>query len=298
MDELNDVTANPLNAKIFAGCIVLYNPEPVVTHNIASYLGELAALYVIDNTETVDEKIKESILALGPKIHYICNNENAGIAKALNTGCRAAVEHGYQWLLTMDQDSFFADGAFFELVRNYNTSDSIGIFSAAYTKEYDRWVRKHDDNFDEIYFVITSGNIISLQAWQEVKGFEDKLFIDEVDHDYCLKLRTHKYEILVSKNIFMHHQIGEVYQSEGTKTAKKVSLHSPLRYYYIARNGLYISKKFFFSDFRFASARLYYLFKRLAKIILVYPKKRTYLRFYFKGVFDFVFSRYGKYNSR
>ena len=34
----------------------------------------------------------------------ILNKENLGIATALNIGVRKALENGYEWILTMDQD--------------------------------------------------------------------------------------------------------------------------------------------------------------------------------------------------
>ena len=43
--------------------------------------------------------------------------------------------------------------------------------------------------------VIASGNIINLQAWNKVGRFDNSLFIDEVDHDFCHRLTQEKYKI-------------------------------------------------------------------------------------------------------
>jgi rhamnosyltransferase len=44
--------------------------------------------------------------------------------------------------------------------------------------------------------VMTSGCLTNLAIWDESGGFSDELFIDEVDHDYCLNVRRHGYRVV------------------------------------------------------------------------------------------------------
>jgi len=287
-------------SKLLAGCIILYNPTAAVTKNIESYLQFLDVLYVIDNSENPDSDLEKEIKLLGSKIKYTAERKNVGIASALNLGARLAFESNYLWLLTMDQDSYFSGTLFFELWREYIIQNKeAGLVAASYTSEYDRWQKNFSAQFNEIHFAVTSGNIISLQAWKKVGGYEDKLFIDEVDHDYCLKLRENGYKILISKEILMEHMIGELYQQGDSKLKRKedFTLHNPIRYYYMSRNVLFLCSKYFFVDFKFVLARAYYLLKVLIKIVLFYPDKKTYLNRFFEGVKDFVLSRYNQYGS-
>ena len=287
------------NEKLLAGCVVLYNPDRSIIKNIESYLHFLNVLYVIDNSEHGDIKLVDDLCLLSSNIVYIPQNNNIGIASALNLSAQLAVHEKYSWLLTMDQDSYFHGTEFFNKWTGIILNDKIGLIAASYTIEYDRWQKEYSKEFNEIHFAITSGNIINLTAWKEVKGFEDKLFIDEVDHDYCLKLRKNGYKILISKEILMGHQIGEFYPGGLDDEAgdKRRTLHSPVRYYYMSRNVLYLCKKYFFTDIKFILARFYYLIKSLTKIILVYPDKLIYLRFFFAGIRDFSLSKYDKYDK-
>ena len=284
---------------LLAGCVILYNPTHAVISSIESYLKFLNVLYIIDNSECFDNKLVEKIKAIDPKIIYIQQGINLGIASALNTGCSLAVTSGYQWLLTMDQDSYFLGNEFFQTwYNNIDQNAKIGVIAASYTNEYDRWQREYSNQYNEIHFAVTSGNIINLRAWENIRGFEEKLFIDEVDHDYCLKLRKDGYKILISKKVLMGHMIGEFYNEDDNNLISKrnFTLHNPLRYYYMSRNVLYLCKKYFFIDFGFVSRRFYYLIKSLAKILLRYPNKKDYLSFFFKGIKDFGFAKYNRYD--
>jgi rhamnosyltransferase len=279
---------------MLAGCIILYNPDTAICSNMETYLPFLDVLYIIDNTETANQVLIKTIKDLSPKIIYQQQETNIGIASALNVAANLAVNAGYKSLLSMDQDSFFLNGEFFDTWRGEIENDSkVGITAASYTLGYDRWQKEYSVNYNEIHYAVTSGNVINLYAWKHVEGFEDKLFIDEVDHDYCLKLSKYGYKILTSKKILMRHMVGEFHQK---KTGKFI-LHSPLRYYYMARNVLYVCKKYCFDDFNFAAGRFYYLLKMLAKIILRYPDKANYLKYFFAGVADFLGSKYGKYTK-
>ena len=282
-----------------AGCVVLYNPERSVIKNAESYLDFLNVLYVVDNSDNTDRDLINDLCLLSPNIIYIPQNNNIGVASALNLSARLAIKERYNWLLTMDQDSYFYDTTFFSNRAAFILDDKIGLIAASYTLEYDRWQKEYSAEFNEIHFAVTSGNIINLRAWSAVEGFEDKLFIDEVDHDYCLKLRKNGYKILISKKIFMGHQIGEFYPNDLDRETgnKKRTLHQPARYYYMSRNVLYLCKKYFFTDFRFVLARFYYLIKSFGKIILIYPGKLNYLRFFFAGIRDFTLSKYNKYDK-
>jgi len=288
------------NKELLAGCVILYNPNISIIKNIESYLCFLNVLYIIDNSGKIDNELVDTIRLISSKIIYLPQRNNIGIASALNIGAGLAVKERYNWLLTMDQDSYFFGKDFFDTWRvNILQNEEIGLIAASYTDKYGRWQKEYSKHYNEIHFAVTSGNIINLKAWNDANGFEDKLFIDEVDHDYCLKLRKYKYKILTSKEILMGHVIGEIYQkSDNTlEERRKVKLHSPVRYYYMARNVLYLCKKYFFIDFKFVLARFYYLIKMLAKIILLYPDKLIYLRFFFAGIKDFALSKYNQYNK-
>ena len=86
-----------------AGMVTLYNPDELISENICSYLDDIHKLYVIDNSDNSNKML----LPQNSKIIYMPNYKNVGIASALNIAAKAAIADGYNWLLTMDQDSKF-----------------------------------------------------------------------------------------------------------------------------------------------------------------------------------------------
>ena len=101
---------------MICGVTVLYNPTEEIFENINSYLKELDKLYIVDNSEEKNEKLKNKFIEFSSKIKYIKLNGNEGIAKALNIAKNKAIKEDYDWLLTMDQDSKFENEDFSKML--------------------------------------------------------------------------------------------------------------------------------------------------------------------------------------
>ena len=187
----------------YAGVVVLYNPGDDLFDNINSYINFLDNLYIVDNTPGVDRTQDFSDY---DKVKYIPLNDNKGIAYALNVGAKQAIKDKCDWLLTMDQDSCFEGNSLGEMIifiEECKKSDvicdivgskyeQIGIVSPFHVTE-----RTNDINpkgIDWPLVVMTSGNLVNLNAYKKVDGFKDWMFIDCVDFDFCLNLRRNDYE--------------------------------------------------------------------------------------------------------
>ncbi|MXV51707.1 glycosyltransferase [Pedobacter sp. HMF7647] len=279
----------------FAGVIVLYNPEKDVINNIVSYLNCLDHLYIIDNSLTDNKAIKELLISNGNKVSYIPFKENRGIAKALNVGCTIASQKGYKWLLTMDQDSRISSEDFFKIAEDSILANAkIGIVSASYFRS--------DITKETTYSspcIITSGNVVNLLAWKKVGGYNEKLFIDEVDNEFCVLLRMRGFEVRQTRDNFLNHKLGNDFLVYDTIKSKNKTLirHPPIRLYYMTRNGLYIIFTYFIKDTKVAVSRLRNLVILYYQIIRFYEHKGDYLKYIFKGFRDFTLSRYGKYKT-
>ena len=80
--------------------VVFYNPSDDNISNIDAYKGVVDKVYVVDNSDDDIVRLKDDKV-----IKYIKLGKNLGIAKALNIGAENAINDGFKWLLTMDQDS-------------------------------------------------------------------------------------------------------------------------------------------------------------------------------------------------
>lgn len=259
-----------------AGCVILYNPLDDVVDNISSYLEYVDKLYIFDNSEYASFREKFDGI---DKCCYISENKNLGIAYALNYCARLCIRDGYNWMLTMDQDSRFN----VDLSEFFNMTNLVDDDVAIIAPKYDMGGFYQSDNF----VVMTSGNLINLDIYEKIGGFKDYLFIDMVDYEYCLNLRKNGYDIKTCDNISLKHNLGNI---ESKKIFGKViyfTNHSPFRRYYITRNR-YILNRLYSDIFPvFCRRELCYNKRELVKILLFESSKMEKLLMIRKAKIDY-----------
>lgn len=230
-----------INEKKLSGLVVWYNPEKNDIANIDSYVAHIDKLYIIDNSNQNNQHLL-SYRPFSGNIEYIPNGKNLGIATALNIGCQRAIEDGYEWILTMDQDSSFLPSHFELFITQINQlsanqkTDDIAIYAPSRERD------KKGNKF--VTKVITSGNILSLADYSEVQGFDDQLFIDEVDHDMCFRLLKNNKKIYKFLEPKLKHLVGNSKTHHFFFSKRTVMHHSAFRKYYIFRNRLIMMKRF------------------------------------------------------
>lgn len=226
--------------------IVTYQPDKQrLQENILSALTnqEAGHVFIVDNHSSNLSDIQQ-LVADYPRTVLVENDDNKGIAHALNQIAECAEKQGYEWFVTLDQDSVMPKRSMDEY-EQYTQDDDIGIICPSVVDrnmgaEYNP---SHQET-DVIHQCITAGNLVRLEAWKKAGGFSEELFIDGVDFDFCLKILKAGYKILRVNRIQLLQEVGH---------GKKIPLpfhhqmsvlhHSPTRLYYIARNYLYIGKK-------------------------------------------------------
>lgn len=235
-------------SEICAG-IVLYNPEENrLKENINAILPQVSRLFLIDNASYNIKKIEEA-WGNNCNIQIIKNTTNEGIARALNQMCDAAISQKYKWILTLDQDSVCPNNLI-KLFIPYTSQPAIGIICPHFRlnlKGYQQKTEHFDKDYDFIKYCITSASLTNLVAWNESGKFDDKMFIDCVDYDFCIKLRLAKFNILRINHAVISHEVGRA-KVIPMFFKKKIIVynHSTLRNYYMVRNTIYLLKKYYF----------------------------------------------------
>lgn len=230
--------------RILAG-IVTYNPDIIVlTSNIEAILPQVEKVIIVDNHS---DNVREILRLIGDdeRFFIIENNDNLGIAKALNQECEYGITNHFDWILTLDQDSIVPP----DMIVNYKKYVSVSMAAMISCIVLDRNIIKDDSilslntGFKLISTTITSGSLLKLSAWDEVGGFCEKMFIDSVDHDMCYSLLEHGYLILQTEDVGLSHEVG--HSQVKSIFGKKVQIYneSPLRCYYIFRNRILLAKR-------------------------------------------------------
>src|SRR5258708_591371 len=105
--------------KKLAAIIVTYNP----TQDLENHLNELYAQFdqiiLVDNASKseIRNSIIKQIQIRGEKLKTVLNNNNCGVATALNQGFAIAIDLGYDHIIALDQDSIPASGMVEEMMR-------------------------------------------------------------------------------------------------------------------------------------------------------------------------------------
>lgn len=232
-----------IDYKTLAG-IVLYNPDiSRLRENINAIRNQVDCLLLIENGSfnlSYLDKLKDF-----DNLILIKNKKSMGIAYALNQILGYAFSHGYQWVLTLDQDSVCEPN----IINCYKqiADDSIGIIGC--------WIDDRNYKRDESWgiakgtfetdWVITSAAFTNVEAWKKCGGYDTPMFIDWVDWDICEAMRVAGFKILKTYKTKLIHENGEgTYLVKVRNHEMQVMNRPAFRYYYNFRNQVYMARKY------------------------------------------------------
>lgn len=276
-----------------AAIIVSYNPDSNLFDSINLLLNQVEKVIIVDNGSK--EKYVKYIKSINEdKIEIILNKENLGIATALNIGVRKALENGYEWILTMDQDSKASPDMVKKMFNVYNSinreerKDILSIFP----NFVDERIQSIEENsnmnsYEYVDADITSGNLLRKEVFEKVGFFDDSLFIDLVDTDFCMRLNEKGIKMIKIRDAVLYHSLGESKTIKGILGSFNTSNHSALRRYYMTRNRFYIWEKYKGLN-SFTLNRDKKLFKKeFVKIILGEKDKVNKIKMVLRGYKDY-----------
>ncbi len=279
-----------------AAAVILYHPTEKVISNIRSYYDVVDEIFVYDNTEA-KTPVQEGLLQL-EKVVLIHDFENKGISIRLNDAANKAIERQYDWLLTMDQDSKFNQQEIINYINcfnEYKVKSNVAMFGPRYRDEN---ISSAICNGEEVDALITSATLLNLQLFKTIGEFDEALFIDSVDHEYCVRAKLKGYSVIRFNNIYLHHVIGNVLSRASIKSLflvkKQKEIHSPLRLYYMYRNMLYLENKYRDTDKAFAKLIRQYVITHI-KVCLLYGRASLKIIRYLRAAYkDYKNMKMGK----
>lgn len=274
--------------------IVTFNPDiDKLRSTLILLKDQVECIYIADNASENFSEISEMTFALkgeGCTINLMAGETNAGVAGGLNRIMKAASEEGKKWVLTLDQDSC-PDKDLVKGLSQGTKFERIGIIcprikdinSGRILVNFGEDTSKNDKKYQTLHSCITAGSMINLEAWNTVGGYDEYLFMDYVDFDYSIRLRKSGYRILQCNQIIMEHEVGntEVHRFLFKKVG--VMNHSAMRKYYITRNRIYCSYKYYR---RFGFRNIVGIVKTIVLILCYEEDKKHKLSSVIRGVKD------------
>lgn len=279
------------NKLSFAGVVVLYLPSKDVVSNIASYVDSLEKLYVVDNSDKSypeHEQVVSEVLKFS-NVEYISFSNNPGIAHALNVAFFKAAQDGFEWVISLDQDSCFKTN----ILDSYRTRIEAGVYHggvAIYTPEYvfERNNSRRLIQDKMLDLTMQSASLFSLEIFKKIGPFREDFFLDCVDYDYCCRARKNGFLIVQCAGAILQHNPGITKVKKLLFINYKYGYMSPLRLYYQVRNLLQLSREY----------RSLYLFLlvlwKVFKVVFFFETKREHLKAVSAGIRDCRKGVFGK----
>ncbi|MDO9104114.1 MAG: glycosyltransferase family 2 protein [Methylovulum sp.] len=239
--------------------VVTYQPNVEQLLRLLNVISmQTEEVLVVDNNSTTNVGHWLTHTVGLSNVYCLSLSDNVGVAKAQNKGIAWAREQGAEYVLLLDQDSEPAFDMVGELLAAMKQKQNEGYNTAAVGANYAdikgqqvppfvklTGFRLHriKCNANEIVAVdhlIASGCLISMAALAKIGVMEEQLFIDYVDTEWCLRAIHSGYCIFGVGSAQMRHSLGDSFVHLFGRT---IPVHSPLRYYYLVRNGLWLLRQ-------------------------------------------------------
>lgn len=234
-----------MSQKIYA-VVVTYFPDDAVVANLRALQPQVARLVIVDNTGPHGSRSRLDAFRAAHGITVILNDENRGLAAALNQGLAVALDEGADWIATFDQDSRAPDGYCAGLLAGLAACPEparVGMLAPIYQDHglgfrYSPAMSLEGDarRVAPVTVAITSGNLLRATAVRAVGGFRDDFIIDCVDFEYCLRLRRGAWTIYEIREVVLDHAQGNWTKRTLLGRSFSVNDYPPSRRYYQTRN--------------------------------------------------------------
>jgi len=276
--------------------VVTYNPDPTFLDNIATLGAQVNHVVVVDNgsADTTEQRLQE----LDRREHctVIRNRQNLGIAAALNLGVKFAMDRGFNWVATFDQDSRISERFIPQMLETYRQTphpEHIAIIAPTYV-DRESGVNRPVDRASNgtILHTMTSGSMMPAIVIRKLGPFDESLFMDYVDIEFCLRAR-HRGMLILQSPAILYHSCGRLTHHRIFGRLFGASNHSAGRRYYITRNRLRLLVPYA-TDWPWAWREIKAIISEAAKIALVEDEKWKKFRAMAAGTVDALSGKVGK----
>ena len=281
---------------------VAFNPDSArLRDQVEALRGEVDEILIVDNgSDTAVARID------GARIIRL--DTNSGLARGFNVGVAAAREGQAKFVLLLDDDSIPEKGMVSSLAaacRPDTAAAGPRIRDPRDARDYPfirlGWLRnahqrcESNEGVIDCDFLISSGSFIPMEALEAVGGFDEGLFIDSVDLEWCCRARSHGFGLLGVCAARLDHRLGD--RRQPVMNAFELVVHSPERIYYMTRNRFLLYRR----DYMPLKWKLKDVLRWMGKFgatILLIPPRLEYLRMTVRALRDAVGGRTGKLEAR
>ena len=294
--------------------LVTYNAPSNLTGSLELLSKNFDRIILVDNGSDIEtiSVIEHHVQSMKDKLLFIPNRKNMGVAKALNQGLSLADQLGYQFALTLDQDSTPLPGmldALTQTLLSHPNNENLAVLAPeiieknthkksqvlGFTSRFSfKRMTCNNKTLRNVTFVITSGSLYNLRLYREIGPFRDDFFIDAVDMEYCLRAILKGFEISVACNAKLEHNLGHRVQMRLFRWAASPTFHPPSRWYFMNRNRIALFRLYAlrFPHWLFHEAGV--ALKGLVRMLVFENHRIIKIKAMFYGIRDGILNRMGE----
>jgi rhamnosyltransferase len=294
-----------------AAVVVTYHPSvDALTRLLQAVHSQAEATVIVDNTPAPGAALPDFI-PHDESITVIRNGRNAGLGAAQNQGIRWAQARAFTHVFMLDQDSVPEDGCIARLHEAACGLAERGIAVAAVgPRVVDRrsgraysfkrftfaGIRhsqcRADGHVIPTDFVIASGSLTTMEAFQTVGLMDEGLFIDRIDIDWCLRAASMGRALYGVCAAQLQHEPGEYSRRIWIGRWTEAAVHSPERNYYMVRNSVVLYRKVY-APLRWILNDIAWLCGVILISCAIAPSRMCRVSLVLKGIWDGVRGKQG-----
>jgi len=255
------------------GIVSSYYPDiQEFVKNINTYLDQLDLLIIWENTPELESKIDEILpLINSDKIIVSTTGFNEGLGMPFNEAAKKAEKEKFDFLLTMDQDSYFAKSEFEKYI-NLIRSD-INTNVAVYSPNRNI-IFNNEKDFVEVRTAISSGSIYPVRNFAKTGYFREDFFLYMIDIEYCFRARSKNLITVCLPAVSLLHKEGYAEKSNFGLFLNNYSAQST---YYIIRNSLLTWK--LYPEYTTRQDKIYfYKYKVIYRLLKILFEKQPFMK--------------------
>lgn len=276
-----------MNQKKYA-LVTLFYPNNNILENIKILSSQVDFVILCDNTPEISN---QSLFSEIKNCIYIANKKNFGLSKAFNIALKSQNFNKDDYIFFFDQDSKIPEDYIKILIKNFesiNSKNDIGCLGPQYIDTNSnkiispRKIEQLSDNCYTVSSMITSGLLTKFSVLQKIDFWNESVFLDMADWDFCWRLKQRGFKIVLCTEITLTHTLGKGIKKIGKL---KLRINHPVREYYQIRDSIKIFWKSYV-PLKYKIRFLLMWFPMPLIYLIFLPNRKLRLKYIFYGFID------------
>ena len=224
-----------MTKRILAIVVTYYPERDLLVENVGALIGHVDRVLIWENTPAPDRE--DYRFVEDERVTYYGDGINS-ISRALNYAWEYANEQGFDYLLTMDQDSRFENFGDY-VARTVLAKDApAGIWTPQMNEE------TVTEDYEEIDIPITSGMLAAVDIVNSIGGWNEMYTIASVDDEFFLQAHLRGIKKWKVKGAKLVHRLGNPRTVKVMGHELVLRNYSPERLHDIYRNNIILIRRY------------------------------------------------------